>query len=625
MGRASSEEKSLEVSPANTESFWQSLIFRVGVAMAGIIMLATGSMLASILIADASRGDATAVNQAGSLRMRTYQMISLAHAPESSPVLQETLLVEFERTLLGDAIADRIPKDSDNPLRQQYDSVIEQWNQQIRPNLAQKLALAQADHFVEAIDRMVSLIQQQAEQRIQLLRLTQGVTLFLTLGLIFFTMYKLLTDVVRPLRELMEKANEARRGNFAARVSHCGRDELGLLGNTFNLMAEDLSHLYDNLEQRVVDKTRELTRSNRSLQLLYQSARQLGGYSATDKQGFRELLLQAEDVIGLGTLSLCLTTENAEQAYRRITTVAGRPPGCQAPDCSRCLGHPDGSTAYSISAELLTIPIIEAERRFGVILVQHPADQPPLPWQLDLLHAIANHIATALSLSKKHAQQHRIALMEERATIARELHDSLAQSLSYLKIQISRLQTQIKRQADAETLDGVIGELRNGLSSAYRQLRELLGTFRLRVDAPGLKPALENTVAEFSQRGDINILLDYRLGHCPLRPNEEIHVLQIVREAVANVLHHAHASHVEIRLRTNTAQEAEITISDNGIGLPSQWQQVNHYGLTIMRERAERLGGKLTVGRRETGGTEVALHFRPESLQDSNNILVFSK
>lgn len=585
--------------------------------MTGIILLATGSMLASIVIADASRGDAAAVNQAGSLRMRTYQLVSLANTPGAFMAQHEALIEELERTLLGDAIAQRIPKDPDSPLRQQYEAVVQQWEQRIRPELTQQHELAQVRHFVGAIDHMVNLIQRQAEHRIQLLRLTQGITLFLTLGLVFFTMYKLLTDVVRPLRELMEKANEARRGNFSARVTHCGRDELGLLGNTFNLMAEDLSHLYENLEQRVADKTLELTRSNQSLQLLYQSAHQLN-QDVSDRQDFRELLLQVEGVVGLGTLSLCLTTENASQAYRRITTAAGRPPGCQAPDCGRCLGHAGDDSVHTVADGLLSVPIVEAKRRFGVILLRHPPDQLPLPWQVDLLRAIAHHIATTLSLGQKHAQQHRIALMEERATIARELHDSLAQSLSYLKIQISRLQTQLKRQADAKTLDSIIAELREGLSSAYRQLRELLGTFRLRVDAPGLEPALENTVTEFSQRGDINILLDYRLGHCPLGPNEEIHVLQIVREAMANVLHHAQASHAEIHLRTNAAQEAEITITDDGIGLPDEWQQVNHYGLTIMRERAERLGGTLTLRRRDTGGTEVALRFKPESLQGGN-------
>src|SRR5690606_5149734 len=146
----------------------------------------------------------------------------------------------------------------------------------------------------------------------------------------------------------------------------------------------------------------------------------------------------------------------------------------------------------------------ESGTRLGVLLLRHPLQQRPAGWQQDLLEALAGHIATALSLGERRRQQHRLALMQERATIARELHDSLAQALSYLKIQIGRLQNLIDRDAGRAPLTEVAGELREGVSSAYRQLRELLGTFRLKVDTPGLEPALVNTVAEFRRRGDLD-------------------------------------------------------------------------------------------------------------------------
>src|SRR5690606_27742721 len=118
-------------------------------------------------------------------------------------------------------------------------------------------------------------------------------------------------------------------------------------------------------------------------------------------------------------------------------------------------------------------------------------------------------------------------LVHERTVIARELHDSLAQALSYLKIQVARLNRALAKD-DKETLQDVSTELQEGLSSAYRQLRELLTTFRLKVDGPGLLSTLQTSVKQLSEQSEMHISLDYTLSNLPLTPNEEIHLLQII-------------------------------------------------------------------------------------------------
>ena len=204
-----------------------------------------------------------------------------------------------------------------------------------------------------------------------------------------------------------------------------------------------------------------------------------------------------------------------------------------------------------------------------------------------------------------------MSLMEERAVIARELHDSLAQSLSYLKMQVSRLQILRNKQASEEQIDDVTNELKEGLNNAYRQLRELLTTFRLTLDQPGLKPALEATIKEFSERLKIDIGLKYGLRHQSLSPNEEVHVLQLVREALANVVKHSEASDVSVRVMQPNG-EVEVSIEDNGIGLPDDKDLTNHYGLVIMRDRASTLNGNLSVQNRSEGGVQVLMRFHPK-------------
>ena len=113
--------------------------------------------------------------------------------------------------------------------------------------------------------------------------------------------------------------------------------------------------------------------------------------------------------------------------------------------------------------------------------------------------------------------------------IARELHDSLAQALSYMKIQASLLQPLLGEPARAAEAARVLTDLREGISAAYRQLRELLVSFRLELsgDFPSL---LREAVQEHAARGGVTVKLSTRLADCALSPNQEVHVLQIVRE-----------------------------------------------------------------------------------------------
>src|SRR5690606_32523728 len=151
------------------------------------------------------------------------------------------------------------------------------------------------------------------------------------------------------------------------------------------------------------------------------------------------------------------------------------------------------------------------------------------------------HVAAALVTARRLQDAQRIGLYRERSVIARELHDSLAQSRSIMKIQVARLGAELDVGRDPGR---IVTELRAGLYGAYRQLRELLTTFRLQVGERGLGGSLEAAIEEFASRSGIEIVLDNRLPDAALSATEQIHVLQIVREALANVLRHARARRV---------------------------------------------------------------------------------
>ena len=149
-----------------------------------------------------------------------------------------------------------------------------------------------------------------------------------------------------------------------------------------------------------------------------------------------------------------------------------------------------------------------------------------------------------------------------------------------------------------------------GLNNAYRQLRELLTTFRLRMDGRGLSDALQDTVREFSHRTGVEFRLQDRLLGHELDSSEQIHVLQVVREALTNVEHHAKAKRAEVRLDIERGR-LRVTVDDDGTGILQTEPPMHHYGMAIMRDRASTLGGTLRISRRPEGGTRVEMEFMP--------------
>lgn len=601
-----------------------SIIFRSGLIMSGIVLLALLSMISSVFIAESSKGDATAINLAGSLRMQSYRIATRLRPPDRHAVRPYPEAVreidDFERRLNELRRTGAItPAEGD--LRNQTLRMIESfWGDTLKPVLQASAAgdsssttyLSQVDDFVARLDAFVKLLEQNTEAKILLLRLAQGIALFLTLVLIFAAMYQLHTSVVAPLRDLVELARKVGTGDLSARASHVGNDELGVLGQAFNLMAADLSTMYADLEARVEQQTQALRISNRSLELLYHTARTLGE-ATPDEATYRALMAEIEKLTGMGSVTLCLIHPDTHQATHvfsarpRSTAV---PPFCTRPDCDACLG--DGAThALDGGNEVFSIPVKDQERWFGVLMVRNPGLESVAAWQLPLLEAVARHIAAALRATEQTEHRRRLALLEERNAIACELHDSLAQALSYLKIQISRLQLLLGGVETAPEARGIVVELREGLNNAYRQLRELIGAFRLKMDHLRLEDSLAEVVREFSHRGQLPIELDCAGWRCALGPNEQIHVMQIVREALHNAVKHARASRILVRLQGLDDGEAVIDIGDDGIGLPANPARDNHFGLNIMRERAHHLGGALHLQSSPAGGLRVQLRFMP--------------
>lgn len=590
-----------------------SIVFNTLVAFVVIIGFALVSMLGSLYLADALEGDAEAMNQAGSLRMQAYRLAFTAeHGPQD---LLAERIETLERTLRSASLRSALHRHGDTPLPGLHAGVMQHWQERMRPLLdAQPAQLddyrQEAPEFVSELDVFVRTLQEASEGKLGVIRALQAGTLFVIVLIAFVLIYGLHNNLASPLRSLTRMARDIGKGDFSGQVQIPGDTELSLLARTLNQMSQELAGLYAEMEQKVDDKTAALTRSNATLQLLFNSARML--YSQPDDPSLMmgSLLTKVQEVLDTGPISLCLNRSAEAGSHTAMTSSDLQPPDyCKLPQCEVCPVNQSGRLPSG--EELVTFELRSGQDDLGSLRVAHPAGEPLESWQTLLLTTLADLFAASLSLAQLGQKQARLALMEERAVIARELHDSLAQALSAQKLQLARLKRLMQKESGQAQLDDSVQQIDRGLNSAYRQLRELLTTFRIKVNEPGLKPALQATIEEFGANSGLHIESDFQLDHCPLTPNEEVHCLQIIREALSNVVKHAEAEHCWLRLTQDGIGTINVEIEDDGIGIRPEEQRTGHYGLIILRERANSLNGSISIGLRPGGGTRVHLRFPP--------------
>lgn len=591
-----------------------SLVIRIGLALAGIVALAAVTMVSSYWISDRADSHAYAINLAGSLRMQTYRLGLLAQAPDTDSEQLEAALHQLEQNWNHQVLTNL--RQARPSIAEAYSEAKDYW-QQLKPRLRQNDGSAlqnPLEQQVALINQLVSQIQLHAEANAQLLRLIQVIALLAILLLAAIVIYGLKVKVEQPLSELTRMAEKVSRGDFSGRVELKEMDELGVLGDSFNRMSHAIANMHAQMEERIDQQTLELQRSNTTLQFLYDIAKSVIEQD-TGRVDYQPIVSRLAELVEADDVELCLITETGDNPYLQIKPEQSELDVCVLRNCSDCLtGEVRTGTQYpGLTGPVCrySFPMNRENHHYGVLVCRMGADKALENWQQQLLQSVADQLALALSLQAQEDNARRLSLAQERTVIARELHDSLAQALSYLKIQVTRLNRALQKE-DRATLEDVSKELQEGLSSAYRQLRELLTTFRLKVEGPGLLSALQSSVSQLSEQTSMEIELNYGLSNLPLTPNEEIHLSQIVREATQNAIHHSEGSKVKIDLWQDEQKRVQVSIEDNGKGLPEKTEKLNHYGMAIMQERSKNLGGELRVRNRPRGGTGVYFGFVPE-------------
>jgi two-component system, NarL family, sensor histidine kinase UhpB len=221
-----------------------------------------------------------------------------------------------------------------------------------------------------------------------------------------------------------------------------------------------------------------------------------------------------------------------------------------------------------------------------------------------------NEMLDRLEGERRESGRHALNAQEaERRRISRELHDEIGQVLTGLVLRSETLH----RRAPADLRDDV-AELREAARHGAEEVRRIAQRLRPEaLDELGLQSALLALATSVADRGDLEV--DRELERdLSLSPEQELVIYRVAQEALTNVLRHAEAGKVELRLSSDASRDVVLTVRDDGIGLPTGVEQ-DANGLRGMRERALLVGARLTIRPLRPRGTEIMLRLPREEIR----------
>ena len=608
-------------------------LIRIG---ASLLVVALASISLTLWVTWQLEGGAAAVNEAGRMRMQTWRLASAVQT-SLSPASLGSLVSQFDDSLkllrTGDPSRPLfVPWDDDVDVK--FAEVDRIWTQRrgqwlaAAPMSATESVMA-AEEFVTAIDALVLSIEQQLSRLTAILNLFQFVMMALAIigaVVMLFTGYMY---VINPLAHLRQGLQQVEAGDFSTRIEVEAQDEFGQVAGGFNRMAATLQSLYGGLEAQVEAKTHRIEAQRARLAALYEVSAFLAEANTIDEltQGFARkvrAVMKADAVAVrwaddanqryLMLASDCFP-ETMLEAERSLLAGACACGNLRADARTRVIpilaheAQPVRSCARAGFESLVSVPIRLQHRLLGEFDLFFRATVTLSSEETELLDALASHLASALEGLRAAALEREAAVGEERALLARELHDSIAQSLAFMKIQVQLLRNAAQRE-QPDKVRKTLDELDAGVRESINDVRELLVHFRTRTNTDDIEQALQETLQKFEHQTGLPAHLDVRGDGLPLPADVQVQVLHVVQEALSNARKHAGASHVVLEVRKG--QRWRFAVHDDGAGFNlHQVRGASHVGLKIMNERAARIGGEVEIVSSPGSGTTVTLTLPP--------------
>jgi len=256
----------------------------------------------------------------------------------------------------------------------------------------------------------------------------------------------------------------------------------------------------------------------------------------------------------------------------------------------------------------VTIPLTYEEQVYGVIFVANRKYYKFTDDETFVLYGIANHLAVLLEHSRLYHEIESLATVAERERLAREIHDGVAQTISYVQLQLKKLQKIIHLENNKET-EAIMNDISEAVERSYNEVRESINGLKDKeLFSKGFKHWLEAHANSFQHQFEIAVEVEF-LDQTTNDLSEiaKIQIGRIIQEALTNIRKHAGASKVKISVGRDEFNQWIIEVSDNGVGFEVNGSPEGHYGLSIMEERAQSISGSVSIESNKGKGTKVII------------------
>lgn len=311
--------------------------------------------------------------------------------------------------------------------------------------------------------------------------------------------------------------------------------------------------------------------------------------------------------------ALLLTSAPHDESHLVLEAASGETPVGELAPPAGLLGWPDpGRLPYPLDEPVLKaltgqsradtgvgsglcVPLWAGEKLLGAIVLL--GAEPLEDDVVAMARTFGEHVALALEVADAQADRSRLAVLEDRDRIARDLHDLVIQRIFAVGLSVQAAARDAVRPAVAERLEGVVDDLDETIKDVRRTIFQLQGQRRL----SGLRDDLEAVIAD--ARGPLGFAPRLRTeGALSTVPADvAADLLAVLRETLSNAARHASASRVDVRVIVG--RDLEVLVADDGVGLPTE--PGRRSGLANLEERARAHAGRCEVGPGADGGTTV--------------------
>ena len=452
------------------------------------------------------------------------------------------------------------------------------------------------------------------------------------LSLIAIAFWNLWSSYIVPAQRIKDWTQMIRAGDLGAKFTHKPIGDYVNIYQDLQFIGEMLKSLSTNAETQVQKHTNHIAQKTRSLSILYDVANSINLSRDVNSLLSQFLFNMTELVDAQAAVAYLINEDEEVELLTHINgneeLIAGHARHCLINHSSntqedgfgilkiKLLDCDDAFCKKYFDDEqvcILIVPLQYQEKLLGAYnFYVHKDSLNDFEDFDELFTSIGRHLGAAIEKAHLDEETTSLSIMRERTHIANELHDSLAQTLTSIRFQVRVLDETLHQGNDAQTW-AEMERIEASINEAHTEIRELIAHFRSPTVLVSLIGSVEQTIDRFRQVNDeIQVFFQNEWPETDLPAETEFHILRIIQESLTNIRKHSDAENVRIMMCASGANSYKVLIEDDGVGFSkpqTSYHSGEHIGLSIMRDRAKRFGGELTVESEPGEGTRIVLEF----------------